>query len=131
MYIMQGINHGFSIGFHEDHISLRPSQCNSQSAYEHPQVVDRYLQTECELGRVLGPFAALPADALHISRFGVIPKKSQPGKWQLIVDLSAPEGHSVNEHSRGALFFAVPLLRLSGAPDCGAWFQGSLVQTEH
>ena len=58
---------------------------------------DRYLQTECELGRVLGPFATLPADKLHISRFGVIPKKSQPGKWWLMVDLFAPEGHSVND----------------------------------
>ena len=33
---------------------------------------------------------------LHISRFGVIPKRSQPGKWRLIVDLSAPDEHSVN-----------------------------------
>ena len=28
---------------------------------------------------------------------GVIPKKSKPGSWQLIVDLSAPEGSSVND----------------------------------
>ncbi len=28
---------------------------------------------------------------------GVIPKKHQPGKWRLIVDLSSPEGHSTND----------------------------------
>ena len=29
--------------------------------------------------------------------FGVIPKSNQPGKWRLILDLSARAGHSVNE----------------------------------
>ena len=33
---------------------------------------------------------------LQTSRFGVIPK-STPGKWRLIVNLSAPEGASVND----------------------------------
>ena len=32
----------------------------------------------------------------QISPFGVIPKR-EPGKWRLIVDLSAPEGRSVND----------------------------------
>ena len=31
------------------------------------------------------------------SSFGVIPKKGQPGKWRLIVDLSSPWGASVND----------------------------------
>ena len=31
-----------------------------------------------------------------ISPFGVIPKRNRPGKWRLIVNLSAPEGNSVN-----------------------------------
>ena len=34
---------------------------------------------------------------LHVSSFGVIPKKDQPGKWRLIVDLSSPNGSSVND----------------------------------
>ena len=34
---------------------------------------------------------------LQISSFGVIPKKGQPGKWCLIVDLSSPLGASVND----------------------------------
>ena len=34
---------------------------------------------------------------VHISAFGVIPKQNKPGKWRLIVDLSAPEGFSVND----------------------------------
>ncbi len=39
------------------------------------------------------------AEALdvHCSPFGVIPKKSKPGKFRLILNLSAPEGASVND----------------------------------
>ena len=33
----------------------------------------------------------------HISRFGVIPKSHQPNKWRLIIDLSHPQGKSVND----------------------------------
>ena len=32
-----------------------------------------------------------------MSRFGVIPKPHQPGKWRLIVDLSHPKGRSMND----------------------------------
>ena len=34
---------------------------------------------------------------IHISPFGVIPKKNRPNKWRLIVNLSALEGASVND----------------------------------
>ena len=34
---------------------------------------------------------------LHTSPLGMIPKKNKPGKWRLIVDLSSPKGHSVND----------------------------------
>ena len=34
---------------------------------------------------------------VHVSKFGVIPKAHQQGKWRLIVDLSAPTGRSVND----------------------------------
>ena len=34
---------------------------------------------------------------VHVSPFGVIPKKHKPDRWQLIFDLSAPDGASVND----------------------------------
>ena len=34
---------------------------------------------------------------IHTSLFGVIPKKSRLNKWRLIVDLSSPSDHSVND----------------------------------
>ena len=45
----------------------------------------------------MGPFGKAVAPKVHINRFGVIPKKHQPGKWRLISDLSYPEGRSVND----------------------------------
>ena len=49
------------------------------------------------LVRVAGPFVSPPFPLLHVSSFVVIPKKGQPGKCCLIVDLSCPGGASVND----------------------------------
>ena len=37
------------------------------------------------------------AGRVHTNPIGIIPKPHQPGKFRLIVDLSAPAGHSVND----------------------------------
>lgn len=94
-YVVSGIRHGFKLGF--DDKALRSSGRNLKSAQDHPEVVDKYLANEIELGRVAGPFDSPPFPNLHISSFGVIPKSNQPGKWRMIVDLSSPDGFSVND----------------------------------
>lgn len=75
--------------------------CSAQQALDqaldHPDIVDEYLRNEVRLGRVAGPFRKPPFPYLHVSSFGVIPKSGQPGKWRLIVDLSSPDGLSVND----------------------------------
>ena len=68
------------------------------TARDHPEVITKYLAEESEKGRVIDPLD--PDQATHvrqISRFGVIPKGHTPGKWRLIVDLSAPAGSSIND----------------------------------
>ena len=50
----------------------------------------------------MGLFALADLSQLHISQFGVFPKSMQ-GKWQLILDQSSPEGHSVNNGISEAL----------------------------
>ena len=67
------------------------------SAYQHAGVIDVYLANEVSLGGMVGPFNSTPVQNLQMSSFGVIPKKGQPGKWYLIVDLSSPQGHSVSD----------------------------------
>ena len=56
-----------------------------------------FSSVEVSCGRVAGPFATPPVPGLHVSHFGIIPKNNQSGKWHLILDLSSPEGHSVND----------------------------------
>ena len=95
-YVLQGIKHGFRLGF-QSSFPLKSAKQNKQSALLHANVVDEYLANEVMLGRVAGPFPVPPLPNLHISSFGVIPKRGQPGKWRLIVDLSSPGGLSVND----------------------------------
>jgi len=96
-FFLEGISHGFRIGFVPQKKSLRSARKNMDSAQEHPAVVHEYLAKEISSGRVIGPFPPTAVPMVHISRFGVIPKGHQPGKWRLIVDLSHPKSRSVND----------------------------------
>ena len=99
-YVLDGLQNGFRVGFNPASVSLKSATQNMPSASLQPSVIDDYLYTELVKGRVAGPFSSPPLPHLHISRFGVIPKKHQPGKWRLILDLSSPDGHSVNDGIR-------------------------------
>ena len=93
-YIVEGISQGFRVGFNDScRPSLRSCSRNTASAYEHPDVVSVYLEGERAHGRIKGPIFI----AAHASSFGIIPKRSQPGKWRLILNLSSPRGGSVND----------------------------------
>ena len=70
------------------------------SASLQPSVIDDYLHRELAKGHIAGPFSSPLLPHLHISRFGVITKKHQPGKWRLILNLSSPDGQSVNDGIR-------------------------------
>lgn len=96
-YVISGLTNGFQLGFDPRAVSLKSENKNMPSASLQPSVIDQYLLTELDKGRVAGPFAIAPIPNLHVSRFGIIPKKYQPGKWRLILDLSSPLGHSVND----------------------------------
>ena len=95
-YIVRGLRQGFRVGFNRSQ-KLSSAKRNMRSALEHPGVVQGYLDLELVGGRLLGPFQPGQLQKVHISKFGVIPKGHQPGKWRLIVDLSHPEGASVND----------------------------------
>ena len=62
-----------------------------------PSVISEYLAREVSLNRMIKlPSGIWPSDT-HISPVGVIPKKNKPGKWRLIVDLTSPLSHSIND----------------------------------
>ncbi len=63
---------------------LRTTRTNMPSARLHPNVVQEYLDHKCHEDRVIGPLAITDHPEVHVSRFGVIPKKHQPNKWRSI-----------------------------------------------
>ena len=70
---------------------------NLLSVREHPSLVDHHISEERAAGRLLGLLPAQLASGCQISPIGLIPKPHQLGKWRLIVDLSSPQGGSVND----------------------------------
>ena len=92
---LNGFRYGFRLGFHPEITTLKSAKANCPSAVQHPSVITEYLAKEVSLGRVFGPTSVPAVDSLQINRFGVIPKKD--GGWRLILDLSFPFGHSVND----------------------------------
>ena len=69
------------------------------SAAQHPEVVTQYIQNELLADHLLaiGPTELAAQLGLHVSLLGVIPKKGRANQWRLIMDLSSPYGHSVND----------------------------------
>ena len=94
-YIVNGIKEGFRLGFDYSK-SCNGAPRNMASAGTHAPIIRDYLAEECAQGRVVGPFDPGHLPGVQVSKFGVIPK-STPGKWRLIVDLSSPDGASVND----------------------------------
>ena len=98
-FVLRGIQTGFRIGFDHAHQAarLKSARKNLKSAQDNPTVVQEYIDAEVQAGRLVPLPAHTDQDRIHVSPFGVIPKRHQPGKWRLIVDLSSPKGHSVND----------------------------------
>ena len=97
-HILQGIREGFRIGLDS------PPPCtslarNAPSSQENCAVVDAYLKEQIAKGYIAGPFSPRDCSAVLTSSMAVIPKKT-PGKWRVIVNLSRPDGRSVNDHLR-------------------------------
>ena len=96
-FFLKGISEGFRVGYRTQAASPKSSKRNLQSALLHPEVINNYIQNELSARRVAGPFSVDECCFVNINRFGVIPKHHQANKWRLIVDLSHPEGFSIND----------------------------------
>ena len=92
-YILDGLEQGFRIGFSYDKaVLLQYMPC------PNPEVVTKCLSEELQLNQLVKLTKEEAARAgVHCSPIGIIPKKNKPGKWRLIVDLSAPDGASTND----------------------------------
>ena len=95
-YLVRGLEQGFRIGYRHESHSCVAAKRNMVSACQHPEPIEAYLSKEVGAGRIIGPLP-VGCTGVHVSRFGVIPKPHQPGKWRLITDLSSPKDASVND----------------------------------
>ena len=97
--ILHGIAEGFSIGYDASKAQLKQQATNMLSASAHREVVSHYLTEELQATQLVcvGSEEVARSMGIHCSPLGVIPKKNRPNKWRLIINLSAPEGYSVND----------------------------------
>ena len=92
-HLLQILRHGATIGYQGPRTTrVTP---NLASASLHPSVVTKELQRECAQGRMAGPYQSPPLQNLQCSGVGVVPKKD--GSWRMIMHLSAPGMHSIND----------------------------------
>ena len=92
-FIQRGLTAGFRIGFHPAQVDLQTCCRNHPSAYDHPEVVHSAIQTEVHVGRLVPV-----THPVHTSPMGLVPKSSsRPGEFRLILDLSSPKGHALND----------------------------------
>ena len=95
-FLHRGFTYGFRVGFDRSR-SLSPAQSNLLSVSLNPLAVSSYLSEEVARGRLKVVSTLHPLREVHTSPIGIIPKANQPGKFRLIVDLSSPQGGSVND----------------------------------
>ena len=91
--LLHGIQYGVQLGYKGPR-RQRVSR-NLKSALEHPTVINDELTKEMKSQRIAGPFDAPPLPNLQCSGIGVVPKKT--GGWRMIMHLSAPLDHSIND----------------------------------
>jgi len=94
-FLVRGVRHGFRLGHDQSAIVLKERKGSMYETSQHREIITDYLQTELRERRIWRVEEG--AETVQCSPFGVIPKKGKPGRWRLIVNLSAPEGHSVND----------------------------------
>lgn len=82
---------------------------NHRGTLNFPAAVEAYLTSEDHLGRVAGPFDALPVDDAFFSSLPTSVPKRDSSERRVIVDLSWPCGRSVNDGIPRNSFFGDPV----------------------
>ena len=102
------IRYGFPLDFHHN-TPLKSNEVNHKSAVDFQDHVELYLQEEMAHGAILGPFKDPPFNQLHVSPF-MTREKVDSDKRRVIIDLSFPSGHSVNDGVISETYLGTPFL---------------------
>lgn len=87
--LCDGLSHGFHLGYKGERFPRAAK--NLPSAIQQPQVIEKNLLEEVQLGRLAGPFESTPFKNFQIHPLGLVPKKGSQ-KWRTIFHLSYPKG---------------------------------------
>ena len=102
------IRFGFPLDF-DRKTPLESHMENHRSAKDFPQDIRAYLEEERTYDAILGPFDAPPLPNLHTSPFMTRDKPHSKNR-RVIVDLSFPQGRSVNAGSAQNVYLNTPFL---------------------
>ena len=95
--VIEWLRYGFTISRHDEISDPMPAECNHKGATMFPEAIREYINTEIQLGAMIGPFRIPP----FIGRMGISPLSTRPkkdsAKRRIIMDLSFPFGWSVND----------------------------------
>ena len=91
----------FHIGF-DRQCRLKQNWRNHPSSLEHSSVVSSRVLSEVERVCLVGLLPLSQANQVLVSPVGLVPKPHSD-RWYMIVDLSAPDGFSVNDGLQGDL----------------------------
>lgn len=106
--ICEFLEFGWPLGYHSEVLPVFDLR-NHRGALNFPAAVESYLTDEIHLGRVAGPFDVIPfTDAFVASPLNTVPKRDSSER-RVIVDLSWPCGHSVNDGIPRDSFLGDPL----------------------
>ena len=98
---------GFPVGF-TGNIQPTVGLGNHSSATANPEHVDRYIETEVRQEAMIDPFEATPFEPWFRFNPAMTRPKRDSSDFRVILDMSFPDGHSVNS--------GIPLSQLDGAP---------------
>jgi hypothetical protein len=97
LYVLQGASEGFSLDFNSPSPIGPPDLRvkNSQTCLRHAEQVSAIIESEIQLGRIVGPFQNPPFPNCLLHPLHVVQKPS--GGIRLLHNLSAPAGRSLND----------------------------------
>ena len=102
------IRYGFPLDFKKGS-TLQHELKNHSTANNYTEDVKAYLQEEGQFGAIFGPFDSEPLKDMHFSPFLTRDKPGAPHR-RVIVDLSYPEGMSVNAGVNSDTYLETPFL---------------------
>ena len=106
--VIQYIRFGYPLSLHNPQELCNKEITNHFSACQYPSQVQSYLDKESKLGALLGPVNNINHDQYHCSPLLTRPKDTD--KRRVILNLSHPHGHSVNDHVNKDNYDSTPFI---------------------